>query len=324
VVPVIDDALPDASSVISFRRDDDDNAPTFVGSLDPDSPPPPPPPPSDTGLDVPTSGDSATAADDEDILRPAPAPSPSKQLLAEAEKAGRHGNLDAVRLYIDAARAFETEGALQDAAFAWAEAGQVANVNEDYAGAERCFTRSMQVLGVIETPINYVVPIGLSLIEGLSKQRRWPEAEALISQLHTQVTDALLELDAPDLDDKAKSRAAKTKAQLLQTDLELDNASAGLAFAQGDLALAGARALAVAEAMAELGNVRAAAHAFLNAGESLAQVMDERAIYAYESAMEAWSILRMRDQRMSAADNLVATLRAFGRGDQADELAQNL
>ncbi|MDR0837368.1 MAG: hypothetical protein LBM94_04025 [Propionibacteriaceae bacterium] len=325
LVPALDEALPEVPvPEVGFARDESDDAPRFAPSSSASASSPSPSPSSESG-DEPASPASEPDSDADPLtLGPVETPLASTDLLAEAERAARRGNLEAVGLYIDTARAFEVEGSLQEAGFAWAEAGQVASKNEDHAGAERCFTRSMRLLHVIETPINYVVPIGLSLIETLSKQRRWAEADALIAQLHTQVTDALLALESANKDDSDKRKAEQLKSKLLQTDLELDNASAGIAFAQGDLLLGGTRAIAVAEAMADLGNVRAAAGAFVNAGESLAQVPDERAIYAFESAMEAWSILRMRDNRMAAANHLIDALRAFGRNDQADELAQNL
>ena len=68
-----------------------------------------------------------------------------------------------------------------------------------------------------------------------------------------------------------------------------------------------------------------AAHAFWLAGrlyDSLGNVDD--AIWNLESAVEGFGIARQRGPRGDAASALVATLRAAGRDDRAEEVLRTL
>ena len=68
-----------------------------------------------------------------------------------------------------------------------------------------------------------------------------------------------------------------------------------------------------------------AAHAFWLAGrlhDSLGNVDD--ALWNLESAVEGFGIARQRNQRTEAASSLVATLRAAGRDDRAEEILRTL
>jgi tetratricopeptide (TPR) repeat protein len=222
-------------------------------------------------------------------------------IVARAEELAATGDLRAAAdRYVAAAAAFDDEGLLADAGFAWAEAAHAAAQLGDPEGASRGYTAAVNRLLAADAAGRLIVPIIVA----------WAEVAAAVGEMSValgRLDDVHALLGPEDRDVRAGADLADTRARLLAVD--------------GQLTEAAVVAREAAEAYADQRRPHDAAHAFWLTGlvhDALGQVDD--AIWALESAVEGFGLARRKEDRLRAGNDLIGLLRREGRTEQMDRI----
>ncbi|GEN79275.1 hypothetical protein [Actinotalea fermentans] len=274
---------------------------------------------------------SGTARGDADAATPPAADTdPEADQLAQAERAVADGDPEgATAHFLAASRLAEAAGRLADAGWALANAARFAWRATDHAGATAAFARALELLDAAGTPPEHLVPV-LSDHAECAADAGVPEAALPAVRAHVAALDVLLApappADGPDAGSEPlaanppdEELAGRTRAERTRARAELTDVSARLLASAGNLQGAADLAEEAAVALAELGAVADAAHAFWLAGRAHRDRGDlTAAAWHLESASEGFDIAGDRTRRAEVASELIAVLRAAGRDDEAD------
>ncbi|MFD6175739.1 MULTISPECIES: hypothetical protein [unclassified Isoptericola] len=227
--------------------------------------------------------------------------------------------------YLEASRLAEELGRLEDAGFALAEAAQIAAVLGDDEGAAPAFVRAVALLRAAGTDPVFAGPV---VRAAATVQARTGDLEAAVAAVERTLddlehaTDGLPEAPTPDL---AQQLAERRGAQVTAEALQLRDVRARLVATAGRHAEAAAEAERVAEELGRAGLLRDAAHAFWLTGSARRAAGDAAsAADPLRAALEGLTAVGDRDARTAVADELVGTLRALGRDEEADAVAASL
>lgn len=210
----------------------------------------------------------------------------------------------------------EEAGRLGDAGWALANAAKGAQLSADDAGAATAYLRALALLEAAGTPPDEVLSPLMDLAKCAAGAGRPLDALPVVENRAAAI-DALLA--APDDDDVAPELAERVRGTRRRARAELTDLAARLRASAGDHAAAAALAEEAAVALAGLGAVADAAHAFWLAGRAHVALGDPAtAAWHLESAVEGFEICGEKRERADVASELIAALRAAGRADEAD------
>lgn len=251
-------------------------------------------------------------------------------LLDAAERAASDGDLEeASARFLEASRLAEDDGRLTDAGWALANAARCAWRSSDDAGANAAFPRALSLLRAAGVAPEDLLPVLADYGQCAADTADATAVEAAVRVVgeHAAALDALLaaqdgvgrpetDVEGPEVD---PGLAERTLALRRRCRAELTDLRARLLATAGDLAPAAALAEEAAEALAGLGALADAAHAFWLAGRIHRELGDlSAAAWHLESASEGFELCRDGRRRADVASELIAVLRAAGRDDEAD------
>ena len=254
-------------------------------------------------------------------------------IISAAEQAAARGDLEeASAHFLEASRLAERDGRLAEAGWALANAARCAWRSSDDAGANAAFVRALSLLDAAGAPPEDLLPVLLDHGRCAADTASAPAVTAALEVVgeHTAALDRLLAaadgadpahagVDAPE---QEEDLAERTRVRRRRARAELTDLRARLLATAGELAQAAALAEQAAEALAGLGAVADAAHAFWLAGRIHRDLGDlSAAAWHLESAAEGFAIARDRSLRADVASELIAVLRAAGRDEEADAVA---
>ncbi|GEA85800.1 hypothetical protein [Cellulomonas gelida] len=269
----------------------------------------------------------------------------AETLAARAERLVSSGDLvAAAAAWLETAAQAAAEGRLADSGIATAEAARCAQEVGDEDGAAAAYPGAVARMRAGGLPPQDIVPVVVAWAPIAVATGTTAAVLAAADGLLEDLTDVPAS-GAPRADDPGQAGAgsgagADASAQAAGAELagrvaaarararaDLDDTAARVLASSGPdhAAQAAHRAARAAESYAGAGAVADAAHAFWLAGrlhDSLGNVDD--ALWNLESAVEGFGIARQRNQRTEAASSLVATLRAAGRDDRAEEILRTL
>lgn len=269
-----------------------------------------------------TTAAGAAAGSDEDAL------------LEAAEQAARDGDLEeASARFLAASRVAEEGGRLTIAGWSLANAARCAWRSSDAVGANVAFARGLSLLDAAGVPPEALIPVlvdygqcaaDLADAQAVQAALRVIEQHAGALEAHL-AAPAAPAADARAADDVVEgpevdtNLAERTRALRQRSRAELMDLRARLLATAGELAPAAVLAEEAAEALAGLGAVADAAHAFWLAGRLHRDLGDlSAAAWHLESATEGFELARDAGRRADVASELIAVLRAAGRDDEAD------
>lgn len=274
------------------------------------------------GADTPPTATTASGA---------AAESDEGAILGAAERAATDGDLEeASARFLEASRLAEEGGRLTVAGWSLANAARCAWRSSDAAGASVAFARGLSLLDAAGVPPEDLVPVLLDYGRCAADLGDAPVLQVALRvvERHADALDALLAdagTDAPGVGDVVEGPepdadlALRTRLLRQRSRAELTDLRARLLATAGDLAPAAVLAEEAAEALAGLGAVDDAAHAFWLAGRLHRDLGDlTAAAWHLESATEGFEIARDAGRRADVASELIAVLRAAGRDDDAD------
>ncbi len=256
--------------------------------------------------------------------------SDAEALVDAAERAAEDGDLEeASARFLEASRLHEADGRLTDAGWALANAARCAWRSSDHAGANAAFPRALSLLHAAGITPGDLLPVvaDYSRCAADSADRAAVKTALRVVVEHAAAVDALLaepegagraetDVVGPDVDPELTER---TLAVRRRCRAELTDLRARLLATAGDLAPAAALAEKAAEALAGLGALADAAHAFWLGGRIHRDLGDlSAAAWHLESAAEGFDLCRDGRRRAEVASELIAVLRAAGRDDDAD------
>lgn len=272
-----------------------------------------------------TAASGAAAGPDEDAL------------LEAAERAAGDGDLEeASARFLEASRLAEDGGRLTIAGWSLANAARCAWRSSDAVGANAAFARGLSLLDAAGTPPEDLVPVLVDYGHCAADLADAPAVQAALRVIeqHAEALDVLLAAPDAPAAPAADARAAddvvegpevdadlaeRTRALRRRARAELMDLRARLLATAGELAPAATLAEEAAEALAGLGAVADAAHAFWLAGRLHRDLGDlAAAAWHLESATEGFGLCRDAGRRADVASELIAVLRAAGRDDEAD------
>ncbi len=254
----------------------------------------------------------------------------SQSPAVRAEQLVREGDLvAAARAWLEAAELAQSEGRLGDAGLATAEAARCAQEVGDEDGAAAAYPGAVARMRAGGVPAHDVVPVVVAWAPVAVATGDIDGVLAAVDGLLADLGDSDGQRDGADASANAAGAELATRVAAVRTRAraDLDDTAARVLASAGPhhAADSARRAVRAAEAYAGVGAVADAAHAFWLAGrlyDSLGNVDD--AIWNLESAVEGFGIARQRGPRGDAASALVATLRAAGRDDRAEEVLRTL
>lgn len=248
-------------------------------------------------------------------------------LLARAEEAAaRKDYAAAVRDYVNAAAALESDGWIERAGLAAAEAGQCAALHQDEVRAHECFARAVPLLASGGADAGTLAAVLAA----------WAPVAARMNDPEPQITATAAALaahgdfDATGLSDELAERRRQEwlveRATLRDTLARALAATRGGVFGQDlDSGRAAAEALRAGEEFAQLGMLADASHAFWLAGKVHVDRGDtEAAVWGLESAFEGFTAAKQRKERLLVAGELIELLRQTGQAERAEQLVSEL
>ncbi|MGF0116428.1 hypothetical protein ACQFYA_08885 [Promicromonospora sp. Marseille-Q5078] len=275
-----------------------------------------------TAPSAPAGVDAQSPAGVDVDLAAGPAADPVAAALARAE--GSPDPVEASGAYLEAARLAEEAGRLEDAGFALAEAAQVAATLGDDEGAAPAFARATSLLRAAGTDPVHVGPVVRAAAAVGARVGDLAPARAAVERT---LDDLGLPAGVPEAPTPALAEelAGRRAAQVAAEARQLRDVLARLAATAGRYAEAAADAETVAEEFGRAGEPLDAAHAFWLAGSARRAGGDAAAaVDPLRAALEGLAAVGARDAWAAVADELVATLRGLGRGEEADALAASL
>ena len=236
------------------------------------------------------------------------------ELLAWAESQAGADRVAAARAYVAAANAYRAVGRLQAAGFAHAEAAMLASAEGDDEGARAQFASAASLLRGAATPARFFAPVVRAWARR-AEVTQLPEidrlAESLIGELsEEELPDGL----SDDILERERAARAVQARRLADTRVRV-------AATLGD-PTAPERAETIAEEFARAGEYADAAYAFWLLG--MLRTDDVDAVYALESATEAFTLAHLQEPRREVGGELVAVLKRLGRADEAEKWAVEL
>lgn len=273
----------------------------------------------------------------------ADAPSTPEAFVVKAQSLASQDPAGAAAAWANASALFEDGGLLEAAGHAAGEAAQCAariDAIADEANAwrraeiltraagytplqtatfSRRQARSLAMLDDVEGAIEVVT----SARDALQRY-----SSELSAEVQAATSGAATGTDTRSADERREAQAAAERLiqECSRADADLLDMLARLVASSGRHAEADALAIEAAEGFAALGAIGDASHAFRLAGQLRAENLGDRdgAIWAYESAVEGFGMIREVRWRSEAAGQLIELLRAAGRPEDADKLAESL
>ncbi|GMA30670.1 hypothetical protein [Litorihabitans aurantiacus] len=280
-----------------------------------DAPPPPPLPD-----ELPTDGDGRDGAGWSGDL-----------VLAKAESLAAAPGRDpaeVVATYIRAAALLDGEGRTVDAGYALAEAAQAAALGGDPVDAYASFTAALDMLTVGGLDAEHLADVLVAATEAASVAAA--DLGAHLAVLEGHLDSTIVDLAVRTEGDAGRGAEHDAGSTFALARLRDARARLVATTAQGGgraraLAIAATDASSAAEALAGLGRVEEAGHAFWLAGRlHRERGRADDATWHLESAVEAFALRRATTPHALALTELVEHLRACGRTDDADETLRRL
>ena len=248
--------------------------------------------------------------------------------FARAEAfAARRDYRDARAEYLSAAAEFESQGLLDRAGLAFAEAAQCAAETDDDEAAHETFGAAVPRLVAGGAPEAVTAAVLTAWAPLAVRMDAIGELLSLLAELLARV-ESPLDTSAltVELAERRRAEHGRTVATVRDTLARtLAGAQTWQIPAELDATNPADEAMRAGEEFARLGLVVDAAHAFWLAGRvQRAAGMTDAAVWALESAVEGFTAVGNTDDRAEAAGELIELLRASGQSDRADLVTAQL